>query len=429
MSYWNGISFNPWVTEEQLKKIENPETPIYTGLSSQVLIDPSKMALYLSVGYMGPAISGEIKFGSSNGSKSYNVNGTLLINKSDLCDNQKSKYTNLTVTYYDSPINETRFFDNITNLCSFPVCNIWINKSDYEYIKNPTFNFTLYEYENRTGNPIDGNISCNGIQIGILNRGNVMVNKTWLLNEIDSIGGTCKITISGQHQGHGFEFCGWIFNSSVHKYYSYYDLNINSTIDIYYRRMPCGTIKSFITPNDPTVLNRLRIYLPQQTQNLDNDIQDIFRGLSRDYSYDYAEWQDILNGVARYKYPSEFFVNNMGVCADWVNAFLSLVRARDSNAPCYGIGVNFLYANGSTYDKESHSTSICVINGQPKIYDQHQSYSGASVWEDLFDSLNWDNRFSSQGVVSIKPFSYYNDKVYGEVDGVADLYSKIGVTR
>jgi len=427
VSYCNRTSFNPWVSEDQLSQIENPKTPIYTGLSSQVTLDPSKMALYLSAEYTGPAISGEMKFGSSNGSKSYSVNGTLLINRADLCDNKTSKYTNLTVTYYDSPINETRFWDNVTDVCTFTVYDIWIYKSDYEYIKNPTFNFTLYEYENKTGSPIDGNLSCNGIQIGTLQGGNVMVNKTLLLHEIEGIGGACKITISGLHQGHGFEFCGWIFNTSMYREYSYYDLNINRTIDAYYRRMPCGTVKSFITPNDPSVISRLRTYLPYQSQNLDNDIQDISTGLAKDYLYDYAEEQDVLNSVVRYKYPSEFLVSNTGVCADWVDIFLSLVLARDSNAPCYGVGVAFLYANGSTYEKESHATSICVINGQPKIYDQYQSYSGGSIWRDLFDSLNGENKFSSQGVISIKPFSYYNDKVYGEVDGVADLYKKLGV--
>lgn len=372
----------------------------------------------------GEPFSGTLNF--SRGAKSYviDVPGVTIVNRSDICDHANKEIYNVTeLAFADSPIGEAWTWTDLIFCQENRLHPFNVNKSRMDEIKNPRMEFYFFERADKGGNPLDGDLYCGNYSVGELKNGHANASRVDLLKATG--GGNCSLSIFGDYDGIPYEFCGWILDVSyVRKYgeYSSY-LALNST-ELQLRRAPCSTGKSFVTPDDPTVKRMLDRYLPGRTRSAYGDINTIFDRLSDDYEY--VTDEDMFGQDDWIQLPSEFFRTIRGDCEDWSVAFLSLVLAREAT-PCYAVGVNYYLANGSL-GEGAHVTVLCILNDAAMIFDQHQTYSGRWMWDDLRRSLDYKGELTRDGITTVKPRGYFNNTFYAEVKDAQDLYRKLGVT-
>jgi hypothetical protein len=289
------------------------------------------------------------------------------------------------------------------------------------------FKLNFFEKRDRQGEPLSGTVYCGKELLGTLENGSVTMNKTLLL---EKVGKECNLSVFGKYNGTPFDFCGWDLNETDIADYSSisYHLSDNSMY-IEFRDGPCSTKESFVTPKDPVVVKALDEYLPlpNRTQDTYADLDAISDKLDKVFNYTKDEelpgCKDISNCSDWWLFPSELIKGTRGDCEDWSDAFLSLALARGP-APCYGITLDYLLANGST-GEGGHVTVFCAVNGVPRIYDQGSVYTRAIMWEELFDSLK--ENIDDNRTVRVKVMEYYNNTFYSAVDGKEDLYRKLGV--
>ncbi len=433
--YCESYSFYMTVDSAQMQMIKNPKNPEYLRASATVNLDRKKMMFYILTDD-NSTVSGNATFISASGNKSIRIQAYTLVDSSDFCDGKRVKYSNMSVTFDASPIGEKRYWSDL-DYCSYNRFALAVDAADLEGMKNPMLDLSLFEYDNFTGKPINATVHCGDTRLGQLTNGHLNISRVDLLKQVDT---NCTLSFTGNIQIYNdiynFDFCGWELRHSDIIDYSIFELNLNDTTLHYFRTVPCSTAKSYVAPNDSMVSFRLQRYFPYKTGDANADVEAIFDALAKEFQYNNSEAAAILTkGAGQYLLPSEFFNSNGGVCLDWSNAFLSLVLARDPSTPCYSVYADFIYANGSSFEKESHATVFCAINGIPRIYDQTQKYIGSSIWKDLFDGLDWkgsgdpiqEGRLSKQGIVGVKPTAYYNDKLYVKVDGITDMYNKLGI--
>jgi hypothetical protein len=415
--YCAQYSFNPWLNESQMNDIKNPKNPLFTRITSELTLDNTKFAFFFSTEYWGTPYNGTIKFISDKETKTVHAAGYLLMNKTELCVGNRDKYNTINVTFEDSPVNETWSWSNI-DYCKYNSYQIWVAKDQMEAIKDPKFQFYFFEKADKGGNPLGGTLYCRNEEIGVLDNGHLNISKVDLLRKISE---NCSLSISGEYAGRFYEFCGWQIDPNyVTRYSEYSNYIYYESMDQQVRKGQCSP-KAFITPKDPMVLSKLAEYLPYKTWSEQADIDRIANGVSRAYTYDYDKLNRIRQGGDAFMlFPSEFLVNNVGVCSDWSNAVLSLVLARDP-AKCYVVVYSEYYPD-MTQSSESHADVLCVINGNPRIYDQGYIFDKPSLWEDAFKNLAVE-----PGVTSMKPTYYYNDTFYSTVNGKEDLYAQLGI--
>jgi len=425
-------SYNPWITPEQMQGIKSPKNPALTKAFAAVTIDPSKYLFYLQA-FEGSNATGlfnaTVYFISNetNFTKKYHVPGLLLINKSDICNGNKSKFNKVTVAYDSSPIGENDTWDEADN-CNATSYYLWNTKEKLEAMKNPTFQISLFEHSNDTG-PLNGNITCSGQYLGELVNGLLNTTKVSLLEKVH---GNCSISLFGIYNGTPnirFEECGWTLTESDIRLYNStgYMLGDNTTLRDSIRCAPCSTTTSYITPNNPDVKSKLNRYLGSPTPDAFRDIGHLFGKLSDDFLYESDT--DKFNKEDWYQLPSEFFSTNpsQGDCEDWSVAFLSLILARGP-APCYVVTNGYLAADKSDLHG-GHSLVLCVNDGKPIIYNQYYMFTDGDIWEQLREDLDYDGSLTKDGVAYINPTGYYNDTFYdGDVNGVDDLYKKLGIS-
>lgn len=438
VDYCASYYFYPDVNDSQMQEIRDPPDPTYTSAAALAYLYPDKVSLTFTVGEWGNTTFDAIAtFITTDGqSQPYQTaSGALLINRSVMCDSSGTdRFSKMNVTFNDSPVGETWSWD--ADYCGTGPNDVFVTEGQMSSIKNPIYDISLFEYENYSGQPVNSTLYCGDKMLGTLLDGHLNISKVELLNDV---GANCLLNFRGNvtiyNRQYGFDFCGWNITDSSIRDYGEFPLDLNDTILHYFRTAPCSTASSFITPEDSMVQYRLNRYLPYKSADTSRDIGIIFDALANEFKYNSSKESEVITNGLQDLLPTEFFESNSGVCVDWSNAFLSLVLARDPTTPCYVVDLDFIYANGSSYDVESHADVLCAVGGVPKVYDQVATFSGSSIWSDAFDSLDWKtstdpaqrDKLSNLGLVGLKPTAYYNDKTFVEVNSFDEMYSKLGI--